>query len=58
LVFVGDPSTWFCIQLVQSWPWYGRCMGQNRHQKVFNRGLYVCSEGLDILKFEKNSTDL
>jgi len=31
---------------------------QNRHQKVFNRGLYHCAVGLDILKFDKNSTDL
>jgi len=31
---------------------------QNRRQKVFNRGIYVCSGGLDILEFDKNSTDL
>ena len=31
---------------------------QSRSQKVFNRGLYFCSGGLDILKFDKNSTDL
>jgi len=28
---------------------------QNRRQKVFNRGLYTCSVGLDILKFEQTS---
>jgi len=28
---------------------------QNRRQKIFNRGLYVCAGGLDILKFDKNS---
>jgi len=25
---------------------------QNRHQRVFYRGLYICAVGLDILKFE------
>jgi len=29
---------------------------QNRRQKVFNGGLYVCAGGLGIRKFEKNST--
>jgi len=33
-------------------------MVQNCHQKVFNRGAYVCVGKLDILKFNKNSTDL
>jgi len=28
---------------------------QNRSQKIFNRGLYVCPGGIDILKFGKNS---
>jgi len=27
-----------------------QCLVQNCRQKVFNRGLYVCSGGLDILK--------
>ena len=31
---------------------------QNRRQKVFNWGLYVCAGGIDILKFHKNLTDL
>ena len=31
---------------------------QNRRQKVFNRGLCVSTGGLDILKIDKNSTDL
>jgi len=32
---------------------------QNRRQKVFNRGaLHLCGGGLDILKIDKNSTDL
>jgi len=31
---------------------------QNRRQKVFTRGFYSCAGGLDILKFDKNSTDL
>jgi len=26
---------------------------QNRREKIFNRGLYVCSGGVDILKFDK-----
>jgi len=26
---------------------------QNRRQKVFNRGLYVCAGALDILKIDK-----
>jgi len=25
---------------------------QNRHQKVFIEGLYICAVALDILKFE------
>jgi len=28
---------------------------QNRHQKVLNRGLYICAVGLDMLKFEQTS---
>jgi len=28
-------------------------MDQNRRQKVFNGGLYVCAEGLDIVKIDK-----
>ena len=28
---------------------------QNRHQKVFYRGLYICAVRLDILKFEQTS---
>ena len=28
---------------------------QNRHQKVFNRGLNICAVSLDILKFEQTS---
>jgi len=31
---------------------------QNRRQKVFNKGLWVCARGLDTLKIDKNSTDL
>jgi len=31
---------------------------QNRRQNVFNIGLYICAGGLDILKFDKNSTNL
>jgi len=31
---------------------------QNRHQKVFNRGALRFCGGLDILKIDKNSTDL
>jgi len=27
---------------------------QNRHQKIFNKGLYVCAGGLDIQNFDKN----
>jgi len=30
---------------------------QNRRQ-VFNWGLYVCAGGIDILRFDKKSTDL
>jgi len=39
--------------------------GQNRRQEIFNMGalrfcggLYVCAGGLDVLKIDKNSTDL
>jgi len=28
-------------------------INQKRRQKIFDRGLYVCAGGLDILKFEK-----
>jgi len=28
---------------------------QNRHQKVFYRGLYICAVGLDVLKFDQTS---
>jgi len=28
---------------------------QNRHQKVFYKGLYIYAVGLDILKFEQTS---
>jgi len=31
---------------------------QNRRQKVFDWGLYACAGGIDILKFDKRSTDL
>jgi len=31
---------------------------QNRGQKIFNRGLYVCAGRFDILLFDKNCTDL
>jgi len=31
---------------------------QHRCQKVFNWVLYVCARGIDILKFDKKSTDL
>jgi len=34
-------------------------MYQNRRQKVFNKGaLHLCGGGLDILKIDKNSTNL
>jgi len=33
-----------------------RC-NQNRREKVFNRGLYVCTGGLTFWKFDKNPTD-
>jgi len=37
-----------------------KVVAQNRRQKGLNRGrgLYVCARGLDILKIDKNSTDL
>jgi len=31
---------------------------QNRRQKVFNRGVLRFSGGLNILKIDKNATDL
>ena len=31
---------------------------QNRRQKIFDWGLYVCAGGAGILKFDKKSSDL
>jgi len=33
-------------------------IGQNRRQKVFNKGVSICAGGIDILKFYKNFTDV
>jgi len=43
-----------CIALFLA---FVRCQ-QNRRQKVFNWGLHVFAGGIDILKFDKKSTDL
>jgi len=36
----------------------GKMLDQNRRQKVFNGGFYAGSGGFDILKFDKNYTDI
>jgi len=47
----------FCL-LAESYETINQCIGQNRHKKVFNSGaLLLCGE-LDILKIDKNATDL
>jgi len=55
LVCIGIAHTSSIMNLHRQFGASGHYRKQNRRQKVFNRGLYVCSGGRYILKFYKNS---